>query len=228
MVDLASAAGVGHAEPLIANFNSLGERVTTLQNSGGTSTPLRRSCLVALDSNNQNGVAKLVGEINQLQQHLQAGQHARRANIGSRRGEVIFDFSFVNLSDWVLEGERPVQERRDCIDGGREQIGFVAQDVQASWREEFGRGERLGENGGEEIGCQAAGAEFHVRDQIARREFPGGRISRARGLRRHRAATWRGRFAQAADPGRRTSSISARTLRPQQVQIVSSLLGRWP
>ena len=147
---------------------------------------------------------------------------------GADEGEVIFGYSFVNLSDWVLEGERPAQERRDCIDGGREQIGFVAQDVQASWREEFGRGERLGENGGEEIGCQAAGAEFHVRDQIARREFPGGRISRARGLGRHRAATWRGRFAQAADPGRRTSSISARTLRPQQVRIVSSLLGRWP
>ena len=65
---------------------------------------------------------------------------------GSNDGEVIFGYGFVNLSDRALkENVRaiPEQELQDTFDavepqlydrigGGKEQIGFVAQDVQAS------------------------------------------------------------------------------------------------
>ena len=62
---------------------------------------------------------------------------------GSNDGEVIFGYGFVNLSDRALkENVRAIPEEElqeivepqlfDRIDGGREQIGFVAQDVQAS------------------------------------------------------------------------------------------------
>ena len=110
-----------------------------------------------LDSNNQNGVAELVVlsgggvQINSFQQFISfnntSGLAMFEPNIGgSNDGEVIFGYGFVNLSDRALkENVRAIPEEElqqtfdavepqlfDRIDGGKEQIGFVAQDVQAS------------------------------------------------------------------------------------------------
>ena len=112
-----------------------------------------------LDSNNQNGVAELVVlsgggvQINSFQQFISFNNTSGLANMaiepnigGSNDGEVIFGYGFVNLSDRALkENVRAIPEEElqetfdavepqlfDRIDGAKEQIGFVAQDVQAS------------------------------------------------------------------------------------------------
>ena len=112
-----------------------------------------------LDSNNQNGVAELVVlsgggvQINSFQQFISFNNTSGLANMaiepnigGSNDGEVIFGYGSVNLSDRALkENVRAIPEEElqqtfdavepqlfDRIDGGKEQIGFVAQDVQAS------------------------------------------------------------------------------------------------
>ena len=107
----------------------------------------------------QNGVAELVVlsgggvQINSFQQFISFNNTSGLANLaiepnigGSNDGEVIFGYGFVNLSDRALkENVRAIPEEElqetfdavepqlfDRIDGGKEQIGFVAQDVQAS------------------------------------------------------------------------------------------------
>ena len=112
-----------------------------------------------LDSNNQAGVAELkvlAGgncELNAQFQFISFNTTNGLANLaiepnigGSNDGEVIFGYGFVNLSDRALkENVRAIPEEElqqtfdavepqlfDRIDGGKEQIGFVAQDVQAS------------------------------------------------------------------------------------------------
>ena len=112
-----------------------------------------------LDSNNQNGVAELVVlsgggvQINSFQQFISFNNTNGIANLaiepnigGSNDGEVIFGYGFVNLSDRALKEnirtipEEELQETFDAVDprlydrigGGKEQIGFMAQDVQAS------------------------------------------------------------------------------------------------
>ena len=112
-----------------------------------------------LDANNQAGVAELkvlAGgncELNAQFQFISFNTTNGLANLaiepnigGSNDGEVIFGYGFVNLSDRALkENVRAIPEEElqqtfdavepqlfDRIDGGKEQIGFVAQDVQAS------------------------------------------------------------------------------------------------
>ena len=112
-----------------------------------------------LDSNNQNGVAELVVlsgggvQLNSFQQFISFNNTSGLANMaiepnigGQNNGEVIFGYGFVNLSDRALkENIRAIPKEElqetfdavdpqiyDCIGGGKEQIGFVAQDVQAS------------------------------------------------------------------------------------------------
>ena len=112
-----------------------------------------------LDANNQNGVAELKAlagggvQLNTLFQFMSFNTTNGLANLaiepnigGSNDGEVIFGYGFVNLSDRALkENVRAIPDEElqetfdavepqlyDRIDGGKEQIGFVAQDVQAS------------------------------------------------------------------------------------------------
>ena len=112
-----------------------------------------------LDSNNQAGVAELkvlAGgncELNAQFQFISFNTTNRLANLaiepnigGSNDGEVIFGYGFVNLSDRSLkENVRTIPEEElqqtfnsvepqlfDRIEGGKDQIGFIAQDVQAS------------------------------------------------------------------------------------------------
>ena len=112
-----------------------------------------------LDSNAQNGVVELKAlagggvQMNTLFQFMSFNTTNGLANLaiepnigGSNDGEVIFGYGFVNLSDRALkENVRAIPEEElqqtfdavepqlfDRIDGGKEQIGFVAQDVQAS------------------------------------------------------------------------------------------------
>ncbi|CAE7198656.1 unnamed protein product [Symbiodinium sp. CCMP2592] len=112
-----------------------------------------------LDSNNQAGVAELkvlAGgncELNAQFQFISFNTTNGLANLaiepnigGSNDGEVIFGYGFVNLSDRALkENVRAIPDEElqetfdavepqlfDRIDGGKEQIGFVAQDVQSS------------------------------------------------------------------------------------------------
>ena len=112
-----------------------------------------------LDSNNQAGVAELLvlsgggAQLNALDQFISFNTSSGLANLaiepltgGSNDGELIFGYGFVNLSDRALkENVRAIPEEElqqtfdavepqlfDRIDGRKEQIGFVAQDVQAS------------------------------------------------------------------------------------------------
>ena len=112
-----------------------------------------------LDSNNQAGVAELkvlAGgncELNAQFQFISFNTTNGLANLaiepnigGSNDGEVIFGYGFVNLSDRSLkENVRAIPEEElqqtfdsvepqlfDRIEGGKDQIGFIAQDVQAS------------------------------------------------------------------------------------------------
>ena len=114
---------------------------------------------VLLDANNQAGVAELkvrAGgncELNALFQFISFNTTNGLANLaiepnigGSNDGEVIFGYGFVNLSDRSLkENVRAIPEEElqqtfdavepqlyDRIGAGKDQIGFVAQDVQAS------------------------------------------------------------------------------------------------
>jgi hypothetical protein len=114
---------------------------------------------VLLDANNQAGVAELkvlAGgncELNAVNQFISFNTTNGLANLaiepnigGSNDGEVIFGYGFVNLSDRALKEnvraipEEELQETFDAVEpqlydrigGGKEQIGFVAQDVQAS------------------------------------------------------------------------------------------------
>ena len=112
-----------------------------------------------LDSNNQNGVAELVVlsgsgvQINSFQQFISFNNTSGLANLaiepnigGSNDGEVIFGHGFVNLSDRALKEnvraipDEELQETFDAVEpqlydrigGGKEQIGFMAQDVQGA------------------------------------------------------------------------------------------------
>ena len=112
-----------------------------------------------LDANNQAGVAELkvlAGgncELNAQFRFISFNTTNGIANLaiepnigGSNDGEVIFGYGFVNLSDRALKEnvrsipEEELQETFDAVEpqlfdrigGGKEQIGFVAQDVQAS------------------------------------------------------------------------------------------------
>ena len=112
-----------------------------------------------LDANNQNGVAELKAlagggvMLNSFQQFISFNNTSGLTNLaiepnigGSNDGEVIFGYGFVNLSGRALkENVRAIPEEElqqifdavepqiyDRIDGGQGQIGFVAQDVQAS------------------------------------------------------------------------------------------------
>ena len=92
-------------------------------------------------------------QLNSFQQFISFNNTSGFANMaiepnigGQNNGEVIFGYGFVNLSDRALkENIRAIPEEElqetfdavdpqiyDCIGGGKEQIGFVAQDVQAS------------------------------------------------------------------------------------------------
>ena len=100
-----------------------------------------------LDSNNQNGVAELVVLSISFNNTSGLANLAIEPNIGGQNdGEVIFGYGFVNLSDRALKEnvraipEEEMQETFDAVElqiydrigGGKEQIGFVAQDVRAS------------------------------------------------------------------------------------------------
>ena len=112
-----------------------------------------------LDANNQNGVAELkvlAGggvQLNSLFQFISMNNTNGVANLaiepntgGSLNGEVIFGYGHLNASDQRLKTNiRPVQEQQllelfdavepkcyDRIEGATDQIGFIAQDVQAA------------------------------------------------------------------------------------------------
>ena len=105
-----------------------------------------------LDANNQNGVAELKAlagggvMLNSFQQFISFNNTSGLTNLaiepnigGSNDGEVIFGYGFVNLSDRALkENVRaiPEEELQQIFDRksttASRQIGFVAQDVQAS------------------------------------------------------------------------------------------------
>ena len=148
-----------------------------------------------LDANNQAGVAELKAlagggvMLNAFQQFISFNNTSGLANLAiepnhrrSNDGEVIFGYGFVNLSDRALkENVRAIPEQElqdtfdavdpqlyDRIDGGKEQIGFVAQDQRQAGREhvqdeEFGRtgadGSRLPEALGRAVGRGQKAAE---------------------------------------------------------------------
>ena len=109
-----------------------------------------------LDSNAQNGLVELKAlagggvQMNTLFQFMSFNTLANLAiepNIGgSNNGELIFGYGFVNLSDKALKtnvrdlSEKGLQETFDAveprmydrIEGGKDQIGFIAQEVQAT------------------------------------------------------------------------------------------------
>ena len=112
-----------------------------------------------LDSNAQNGLVELKAlagggvQMNTLFQFMSFNTTNGIANLaiepnigGSNNGELIFGYGFVNLSDKVLKtnvrdlSEKELQETFDAvepriydrIEGGKDQIGFIAQEVQAT------------------------------------------------------------------------------------------------
>ena len=112
-----------------------------------------------LDSNTQNGLVELKAlagggvQMNTLFQFMSfnttngLANLAIEPNIGSsNNGELIFGYGFVNLSDKALKtnvrelSEKELQETFDAveprmydrIEGGKDQIGFIAQEVQAT------------------------------------------------------------------------------------------------
>ena len=112
-----------------------------------------------LDSNAQNGLVELKAlagggvQMNTIFQFMSFNTTNGIANLaiepnigGSNDGELIFGYGFVNLSDRVLKtnvrdlSEKELQETFeaveprlfDRIEGGKDQIGFIAQEVQAS------------------------------------------------------------------------------------------------
>ena len=151
------SGGVQVLSPLLEQIAVGGPGETTgmvIRNASATG-----GASLLLDSNNQNGVAELVvlsgggAQINSFQQFISFNNTNSIANLaiepnigGSNDGEVIFGYGFVNLSDKALkENIRTIPEEElqetfdkvepqlyDRIGGGKEQIGFMAQDVQAS------------------------------------------------------------------------------------------------
>ena len=112
-----------------------------------------------LDSNTQNGLVELKAlagggvQMNTLFQFMSFNTTNGLANLaiepnigGSNNGELIFGYGFVNLSDKALKtnvrelSEKELQETFDAveprmydrIEGGKDQIGFIAQEVQAT------------------------------------------------------------------------------------------------
>ena len=111
-----------------------------------------------LDSNAQNGLVELKAlagggvQMNTLFQFMSfnttngIANLAIEPNIAANNGELIFDYGFVNLSDKALKtnvrdlSEKELQETFDAveprmydrIEGGKDQIGFIAQEVQAT------------------------------------------------------------------------------------------------
>ena len=112
-----------------------------------------------LDSNAQNGLVELKApagggvQMNTLFQFMSFNTTNGIANLaiepnigGSNNGELIFGYGFVNLSDKALKTnvrdllEKELQETFDAvepriydrIEGGKDQIGFIAQEVQAT------------------------------------------------------------------------------------------------
>ena len=112
-----------------------------------------------LDSNAQNGLVELKAlagggvQMNTLFQFMSFNTTNGIANLaiepnigGSNNGELIFGYGFVNLSDKALKtnvrdlSEKELQETFDAveprmydrIEGGKDQIGFIAQEVQAT------------------------------------------------------------------------------------------------
>ena len=112
-----------------------------------------------LDSNAQNGVVELKAlagggvQMNTIFQFMSFNTTNGLANLaiepnigGSNNGELIFGYGFVNLSDKALKtnvrdlSEKELQETFDAveprmydrIEGGKDQIGFIAQEVQAT------------------------------------------------------------------------------------------------
>ena len=112
-----------------------------------------------LDSNAQNGLVELKAlagggvQMNTLFQFVSFNTTNGLANLaiepnigGSNNGELIFGYGFVNLSDKALKtnvrdlSEKELQETFDAveprmydrIEGGKDQIGFIAQEVQAT------------------------------------------------------------------------------------------------
>ena len=112
-----------------------------------------------LDSNAQNGVVELKAlagggvQMNTIFQFMSFNTTNGIANLaiepnigGSNNGELIFGYGFVNLSDKVLKtnvrdlSEKELQETFDAVEpriydrveGGKDQIGFIAQEVQAT------------------------------------------------------------------------------------------------
>ena len=112
-----------------------------------------------LDSNAQNGLVELKAlagggvQMNTLFQFMSFNTTNGLANLaiepnigGSNNGELIFGYGFVNLSDKALKtnvrelSEKELQETFDAveprmydrIEGGKDQIGFIAQEVQTT------------------------------------------------------------------------------------------------
>ena len=112
-----------------------------------------------LDSNAQNGLVELKAlagggvQMNTLFQFMSFNTTNGLANLaiepnigGSNNGELIFGYGFVNLSDKALKtnvrdlSDKELQETFDAveprmydrIEGGKDQIGFIAQEVQAT------------------------------------------------------------------------------------------------
>ena len=112
-----------------------------------------------LDSNAQNGLVELKAlagggvQMNTLFQFMSFNTTNGLANLaiepnigGSNNGELIFGYGFVNLSDKALKtnvrdlSEKELQETFDAveprmydrIEGGKDQIGFIAQEVEAT------------------------------------------------------------------------------------------------
>ena len=108
-----------------------------------------------LDSNAQNGLVELKAlagggvQMNTLFQFMSFNTTNGIANLAiepNNNGELIFGYGFVNLSDKVLKtnvrdlSEKELQETFDAvepriydrIEGGKDQIGFIAQEVQAA------------------------------------------------------------------------------------------------
>ena len=119
-----------------------------------------------LDSNAQNGLVELKAlagggvQMNTLFQFMSFNTTNGLTNLaiepnigGSNNGELIFGYGFVNLSDKALKtnvrdlSEKELQETFDAvepriydrIEGGKDQIGFIAQEVQATPLGEDGR-----------------------------------------------------------------------------------------
>ena len=119
-----------------------------------------------LDSNAQNGLVELKAlagggvQMNTLFQFMSFNTTNGLANLaiapnigGSNNGELIFGYGFVNLSDKALKtnvrelSEKELQETFDAveprmydrIEGGKDQIGFIAQEVEGVQDQEPGR-----------------------------------------------------------------------------------------